>query len=60
MASGAGNASATPAASSSTPLPPGSPNAPTSALDELFTAYLDAWLLQAFDRLLADMQSSPS
>jgi hypothetical protein len=62
------NSTGTPAASTPSPLPPPSPNTPpsappvstpsgTTAVDELFTAYLDAWLLQAFDRLLADLQA---
>jgi hypothetical protein len=64
QSSGAG----TPAASPASPLPPGLPApqgaaqgvsgpAGTTALDGLFAAYLDGWLLQAFDRLLADLQA---
>jgi hypothetical protein len=56
-------------AASSPSLPPPSagtlPPAPdvsappgTTALDLLFPAYLDAWLVQAFDRLLADLQQA--
>jgi hypothetical protein len=67
-AEGGSTPAVTAAGPSSPPLPPASASTPPSApaassspgktaLDELFTAYLDAWLLQAFDRLLADQQN---